>query len=110
MVDTVLVDNTTVSDPDLVTQVYSSPTTGAGTLITAFTATNISPASVSYKAYIVDKTGVVGGPVIPQKIVVKDRFDSGPSIVNHVIPAGGSLRLENSTGDGISFFVTGREQ
>lgn len=110
MVDTVLVNNTTISAADTVTQIYSSPAAGSGTLITAFTATNIDSASVSYKAYIVDSGGIVGGPVIPQKIVVKDRFDSGASIVNHVIPASGSLRVENSTGDGISFFVTGREQ
>ena len=44
------------------------------------------------------------------KIVVIDKFDSAPSMINQVVPAGGTIRAENSAGDSLSFYATGREQ
>ena len=110
MDDSVLINNTKISAADTVTIVYTSPSAGAGTIITAFTASNNSAASASYKAYIVDLTAVVGDPVIPLQIVVKDKTDSGAPIVNQVVPAGGTIRVENSTGDALNFYATGRAQ
>lgn len=110
MTDIVIVNNTKISTADNVTNIYTSPGSSSGTIVTAFTVSNSSAASASYKVYIVDATGVVGDPVSPQKIVVKDRFDSVPAIVNQVVPSGGSIRAENSTGDALNFFATGREQ
>jgi hypothetical protein len=110
MADSVLIDNKKVSSADTITPLYTSPTGGGGTIITAFTASNNSAASASYKAYIFDSSGSSVDAIIPQKIVVRDRFDSGPSIVNQVVPAGGTIRVENSTADSISYYATGREQ
>lgn len=110
MTDSVIINNTKISAPDVVTTLFTSSTAGQGTIITAFTVTNNSAASASYKAYIVDSAGVVGDAVVPQKIVVRDRFDSAPSIVNQVVPAGGSIRAQNSTGDALNFYATGRNQ
>jgi len=110
MAETPLVNNVKVSAVDTITLLYTAPPTGGGTVITAFTVSNSSSASVSYKAYILDASGAAVDPVVPLKIVVKDRFDSAPGIINQVITPGGSLRVENSTGDSLSFYVTGREQ
>lgn len=82
---------------------------GTGARVTAFTASNNGTASASYKAYIFDATGTVLEAVIPQKIVVKDRFDLGPSIVSQIIPPGGTLRMETSSLNTITFRVTGKE-
>jgi hypothetical protein len=110
MPDSVLVSNTTITAPDVITTLYTAPTGGQGTIITAFTASNNSEASASYKAYIYDQTGSLVAAVVPMKIVVRDRFDTAPSMVNQVVPAGGSIRAENSTGDAINFYASGREQ
>jgi len=110
MADSVIINNTKITAVDTITTLYTSPVSGAGTIITAFTVSNNSSASVSYKAYILDATGSAVEAIVPQKIVVKDRFDSAPSIINQVVPSGGAIRAENSTGDALNFFATGREQ
>lgn len=110
MADSVLVNNTKIATVDTITTVYTSPADKQGTIITAFTASNSFTTSVSYKAYIFDSTGAAVDPVLPQKIVVKDRFDSGAPIVNQVVPPGGTLRIENSAANSLSFYSTGRVQ
>ena len=111
MADSVLISNETVTAIDTVTVLYPSPDSGSGTIVTAFTASNDGgPSSVSYKGYIYSSNGVVVSAVIPQTIVVKDRFHSGPSMVNQVVPAGGSIRVENSAADGLNYYATGRNQ
>lgn len=82
---------------------------GKGTKISAFTASNNSGASASFKAYIYDASGALKDAVVPLKIVVKDRFGLAPSIIGHEIPPGGSLRMESSTAGAITFRVTGTE-
>ena len=110
MADTPIIINETISSVDTITTLYSSPEKGSGTIITAFTASNDGgPSSVSYKAYIYDLSGTPQA-VISQTIVVKDRFHSGPSIVNQTVPPGGTIRAENSAADGLNFYATGREQ
>lgn len=106
MVDSVLFVNTKISSVDTVETVYTSPSTSQGTKLTALTVANSSGSSVSYKAYIYAVSGE-GDPIVPLKIVVKDRFDSAPSAINQVIPSGGTLRIENSTADSLSFTATG---
>lgn len=110
MSDSILVNAQLIDTADTVTALYTSPSSGAGTLITAFTVSNNSTASASYKAYIYDSTGSLVNAVVPMKIVVRDRYDLAPSAINHVIPAGGSLRVENSTAYSLSFTLSGREQ
>lgn len=105
-----LVNGRNVSAIDTIVTIYTSPSGGAGTIITAFTAANNSSTSVSYKAYIYNSVGDAVGAITPLKIVVRDRFDSAPSITNHVVPAGGTLRVENSAANGIDYYLTGREQ
>lgn len=112
MTDIVLVNSVANTLNNTIEKFYDAVTAsngGQGTRISAFTASNNSTASASYKAYIYDASGAVKEAVVPQKIVVKDRFDLGPSIIGHVIPPGGSLRMESSTAGAITFRVTGTE-
>jgi len=99
-------------NPNEIQNIYNSPPAsggGKGTEILAFSATNDEDSSASYKAYIYDASDNLVKPIIPQKIVVRDRFDLGPSSIGHTIPPGGSLRVESSTALSIAFFGTGNE-
>jgi hypothetical protein len=109
MTDVVIVDSKSSGVPNGIEQFYQSSTSGNGTIITAFSAINNSGINASYKAYIYDSTGAAVDPVIPLKIVVRNRFDVGPSITNQLIPSGGSLRMESSAAGSITFRVSGVE-
>ncbi len=85
---------------------YTSPT---GTTITAFTATNSTGSNKSYKAYIYDSSGTMLEAIIPLKIVIRSKTDLGSPIINQFIPKGGTLRIESSEADSISFRVSGKE-
>lgn len=102
------VQNTVV---DTIESFYTSPSTpgAGGTRVTAFTTSNNGAASASYKAYIFDASAAALPAIVTQKIVVKDRFDLGPSIVGQLIPPGGTLRMESSSLSTLSFRVTGNE-
>jgi hypothetical protein len=76
-------------------------------VIESFTAANNSAVNASYKAYIVTSSGVEQ-PQRPFKIIVWGELDLGIGIVNQVIPAGGTLKVESSALDSIYFTVTGR--
>lgn len=111
MVDSTLVSDESNSAIDTIEVFYTAVTAsagGSGCRVVAFTCVNNGSASATYKAYIYSSSDSAANTVIPQKIVVKDRFDLGPSIIGHIIPPGGSLRMESSSTD-LSFRVTGRE-
>jgi hypothetical protein len=105
MAEKILVFNAKNAAADTIQTFYPAE---VDTQILTFTASNDSAASVSYKAYVYGETGTPDA-VVPQKIVVKDRFDLGASIVGKLIPAGGSLRMETSDADALLFNVTGEE-
>ena len=73
------------------------------------TITNNTASNKTYKAYIFTAAGTNEGAIIPVKIVVRNRFDVGASIVNQIIPAGGTLRMESSVADSVIFTVSGKE-
>lgn len=110
MARTPIVINRSSAVADTIESFYTSPPQGAGTVVTAFTASNDTTSSKTYKAYIFDLTGTVVRSVIPQTIVVRDRASTGPSIIDLVIPAGGTLRMESSDIDSLLFNVSGIEQ
>lgn len=112
MTDTVLVNNRKAAAADTIEQFFLSDVGGEGTIITAFSAINSTNVNASYIAYIFDKesTTVSMNPAIPLTKVIRNRFDLGASIINQVIPAGGTLRVETSAANSISFRVTGRDQ
>ncbi|MBL4574442.1 MAG: hypothetical protein JKY86_15415 [Gammaproteobacteria bacterium] len=110
MARTALVVNRRSAAADTIEEFYISPANGSGTVIAAFTASNDTVSSKSYKAYIFNSSGALVSSVIPQTIVVRDRANTGPTIIDQLIPAGGTLRVESSSVDGLNFFVTGTEQ
>lgn len=109
MAELVMVNSEQNSIADSIEVFYTSPSTGAGTRVSAFTATNDTTSSKTYKGYIYDVSGNTITPVIPQKIIVRDRFDLGAPIVGQLIPPGGTLRMESSEALSIAFRVTGTE-
>lgn len=109
MAESVLVNSAQNSIANTIQDFYPASAQGSGTRISAFTATNNTDSSKTYKAYIYDASGAAIQAVIPQKIIVPDRFDLGASIIGQVIPPGGSLRMESSDANSIAFRVTGTE-
>ena len=109
MAEAILVNSAQNAAADSIQIFYTSPPTGSGTRVTAFTATNNTSSSKTYKAYIYDVSGDMLTAVIPQKIIVPDRFDLGPSIVGQLIPPSGTLRMESSAALSIAYRITGNE-
>tara|TARA_R110002126_G_scaffold168111_2_gene316568 strand:- start:4366 stop:4692 length:327 start_codon:yes stop_codon:yes gene_type:complete len=102
-----IVDNLTVTIADTPQALYTAPASQS-VIIESFTAANTSAVSASYKAYITSSFGATQ-PQIPYKIVVWNENDLGIGIVNQIIPAGGTLKIECSALASIYFTVTGRE-
>ena len=109
MAEAILVNSAQNISADSIQTFYTSPARGSGTSVTAFTASNNTASSKTYKGYIFDASGDLLTAVIPQKIIVKDRFDLGPSMIGQLIPPGGTLRMESSDALSIAFRVTGNE-
>lgn len=100
-----LAGNSTVSVAGTPTTIYTAPSNQA-VAIKSFTAANNSSVNASYKAFIVSAQGLEQ-PQIPFKVVVWGENDLGIGIVNQVIPAGGTLKIECSAVNSIFFTVTG---
>ena len=112
MAENVLVFNVSNTAVDTIEKFYDSPSSdggGKGTRITKFSAPNDTTSSIDYKAYIFNSAEELQQAIIPQTTVVRDRVDLGASLVGHLIPPGGSLRMESSVANGIQFYVTGNE-
>lgn len=109
MSEITLVNSAQSTAIDTIEVFYTSPSQGGGTKITAYTAANNTSSNKSYKGYIFDSTGTILDAVVPNRIIVRDRFDPGASIVGQLIPAGGTLRFESSSIAGISWRVVGNE-
>ena len=109
MATTVFVNSVPNSLANTVQSFYNAPAGGGGAIITAFTATNNTGANASFRAYIFDSSGGILGAVLPLSVVIRNRFNPGNAIVNQVIPAGGSLRMETNIIGAIDFRVTGNE-
>lgn len=107
MTDVVLVNSEQNASANAIESFYDSPSSSDGTLITAFSAVNNSGANATYIAYLYDSSGDLIEAIIPQKIVVRKRFDVGPTITNQLIEPGGSLRMESSAASSIAFRVSG---
>ena len=109
MTDQILVNSSQNTAANTVENFYTSPSTGSGTKISAFTATNNTTSSKTYKAYLYDASGAVIEAIVPLKIIVRDQFDLGAALIGQIIQPGGSLRMESSDASSIAFRVTGSE-
>ena len=102
-----IVDNFVNTLADTIQTAYTAPVT-KGAVIESFTASNNSGVNASYKAYIVTDGGTEKAQR-PFKIIVWGEIDLGIGLVNQIIPAGASLKVESSATNSIYFTVTGRE-
>jgi len=109
MAEITLVNSAQSTAVDTIEIFYTSPKQGAGTKITAYTAANNTTSSKSYKGYIFESAATTSDAVVPNRIVVRDRFDPGASIVGQIIPPGGTLRFESNAIAGVSWRVSGKE-
>ena len=109
MASIVLVNSAQSTAVDTIESFYTSPSQGAGTIVTAYTAANNTTSNKNYKGYIFDATGSVLDAVIPNRIIVRDKFDPGASIVGQLVPAGGTIRFESNAIAGISWRIVGKE-
>ncbi len=98
--------NTVADTPQAI---YTSPSEGNGTVITAFTATNNSTSNKSYKAYIVEAGGTAENPQQPFRVVIWADIDLGTGIDGRVIPPGGSLYVETNEANAVYFTVSGKK-
>lgn len=89
---------------------YTSPSTGLGTVVTNFTATNETSLTRTYKAYIVASGGSPILAVVPVRSLLTNRTDVPAELAGQTIPPGGTLQMESSAAATISFTVSGREE
>jgi len=112
-----MASNTTLIDgiqPGVITVVdaYTSPTNGGGTRIIAFTASNTSGATTeTYTVFVVPSGGSPNATneIVPPSIVAVDDRETPSELISHLIPPGGTLRVQVSTASTISFRATGIE-
>lgn len=83
-------------------------TASAAIRIDSFTASNTGTVNASYKAYISDNT-TTDEPIIPFKVVVWGENDLGIGLVNQVIPAGYTLKIECSQVNAVYITITGKD-
>lgn len=88
---------------------YTSPASGAGTIISAVTAANNSTSNSSYKGYIVDSGGAATTPQRPFNIVIWADLDLATGLDGQVVPPGGTLQFECNAVNSIYFTVSGIE-
>ena len=83
-------------------------TASSDTQITAFTATNNTGVNRSYRVYIYDSSNGTEANS-PTKFVTSLRgFDLAPAIIGHIVPKGGTIRVESSAAGSLIFRATGQ--
>lgn len=89
----------------------ASPTNGKGTLITAFTITNSSGASINYKCWIVPSGSSVGDAflLVPERTIKTLKTDVPYEVVSHLMPANSVLYVESSAASSANIRVSGVE-
>lgn len=103
-----IVDSFQNTLPNTPETAFTSPATGAGTLITSIAAANSGATDRTYKAFLVSDATAGTLPQVPQRTIVKKKTDVPPELSGQVIPPGGTLQFESSASASISFTVTGR--
>lgn len=90
---------------------YTSPASGGGTRIIAFTATNPAGTTETYSVHIVPSGGSADDTklLIDAKSLATNVSDVPAEVQNHLIPPGGTLVVTVSTGTTINFRATGIE-
>jgi hypothetical protein len=109
-VDTVLIDGVQPTVTTIQT-LYTSPSTGAGTRVVAFTATNNSGGAATYDLHIVPNGGTADATnkLVNARSLATTASDNPEEVIEQVIPRGGTLEVKVSVGTTIAFRATGNE-
>ena len=94
------------------TEMFESPTEGAGTIIDKMTATNIDSVNRSITARIVPPDGTPTGTdfLIKTATLTAGQCYLWPEVVGQMLAAGGTLRLEASAAGVIVVRASGRNE
>ncbi len=111
-----LVNGVSITIATTPTALYSSPdsiapTSGKGTVITAFTISNSSLTSVTYKCWVVPSGSVVGDAflLVPTRTIKTLKTDVPYEVVSHIMPANSTLYVECSSASAVNVRVSGVE-
>ena len=111
-----LVNGVSITVAATPTALYSSPDTvspinGRGTIISAFTITNSSGASINYKCWVVPTGSSVGDAflLVPERIIKTLKTDVPYEVVSHFMPANSVLYVEASSANSANIRVSGVE-
>jgi len=110
-INKILADGVRPSSTALQT-LYTAPSSGAGTRVIAFTASNDSASPETYDLHIVPNGGSADSTnkIVPAGAVAATNGTDVPAEPqNHLIPAGGTLQVKVSTINTIAFRATGIE-
>ena len=101
-------ETTTTTDIEVL---YTSPSGGGGTTITAFVAVNTTVASDNYTVYIVDNADPATDEraVILEQPVKSMKTDVPPETISQYIPAGGTIQVKTGVAGSIAFRASGNE-
>ena len=111
-----LVNGAQITVSNIPTALYSSPTSsaptsGKGTIISAFTISNSALTSVTYKCWVVPSGSSVGDAflLVPERIIKTLKTDVPYEVVSHFMPANSILYVECNTAAAVNVRVSGVE-
>ena len=109
MATNVIISNGVQPTTTSITSLYTSPVTSLGTRIIAFTACNPVGTTNTYSVWIVPASGTADNTnrIISVSSLITNESESPPELQNHLIPPGGTLQVQVSTGTTINFRSTG---
>jgi len=90
---------------------YTSPVNGAGTRVTAFTATNDSTNAETYTLHIVpaSESAAPSNMLVKGKTLTANEDDEPVAILNQLVPPGGTIVVSASTTAKIAVRASGIE-
>ena len=111
-----LVNGVSITVANTPTALYSSPdatapTSGKGTVISAFTISNSSLTSVNYKCWVVPSGSSVSDAflLVPERVIKTLKTDVPYEVVSHLMPANSILYVECSSAAAVNVRVSGVE-
>lgn len=107
-----LVNGVFTATADTPINVYTSPATGDGTMITAFTVGNGTSLNATYKTWVVPSGSSVGDEflLVPERTIKTGAPTDVPyEVVGHFMPVSSSLFIESDTVNSLGFRVSGVE-
>ena len=106
-----LVNGVSITVASTPVALYSSPSSGTGTIISAFTISNTSSGTVNYKCWVVPLGSIVGDEfvLVPSKAIKTLKSDVPYEVVSHFMPVSSVLYVQADAASAVSVRVSGVE-